>query len=76
MVPVTDYRWGEEIMIIDGSLLEQLQNLTMLTWDGDLISKDHRKTLVRRGYAAQCQGWNIITPKGIKLLDGMGKLKP
>ena len=57
-------------------LLEQLQQLTSLTWDGDLLSKDQRNKLVDKGYATKVSGYNIISPSGICLLSDLELIKP
>lgn len=50
-------------------MIEQLQALCMLTWDGNLISKDARTALVKAGLAQQFEGgFNLITAKGIQYL--------
>ena len=57
--------------------IEQLQQLTHLTWDGDLIGKSERTKLVADGYAQRVAGgWNIITPDGIKYLESLGFIHP
>lgn len=48
--------------------LEQLKQLRKLTWDGNLIAKDHRDWLVENEYAEQGYGWNWISNKGVKFL--------
>ena len=49
--------------------LEQLKLLfNGVTWDGDLISKEHRDLLVKAGLAEKCGGWNLITKKGVQYL--------
>lgn len=53
-------------------LIEQLQQLTNLTSDGDLIDKSQRDQLVRLGYATRVQGWNIINIMGIQYLQNGG----
>lgn len=55
-------------------MIEQLQQLCRVTWDGNLISKNYRGDLVRAGYAARMDGYNFITPKGIKLLVSLNLL--
>jgi hypothetical protein len=51
----------------------QLQQLTCLTWDGDLIGKSWRDTLVKNGLAQRFNGgWNLITEKGIEYLSDLG----
>ncbi len=49
--------------------LDQLTQLTTATWDGDLISKADRDSLVKDGLAIRKSGWNIISGKGIELLN-------
>lgn len=58
-------------------LIEQLQQLTHLTWDGDLVSKTERTNLVNAGYAQRVEGgWNIITAKGIEYLQSGKFINP
>lgn len=47
------------------------------TWDGNLPSKDGRKWLVKKGYAAQGDGWNWLTTDGVLLAIeiGLGRQK-
>ena len=53
-------------------LVAQLQQLTALTWDGDLISKFERDKLVKSGLAQKItNGWNIITDKGVTYLEDL-----
>jgi predicted transcriptional regulator len=53
-------------------MIAQLQQLTSLTWDGDLIGKSYRDELVKSGYAQRFNGgWNIITAEGVKLLSNL-----
>jgi hypothetical protein len=56
--------------------IEQLEQLTTATWDGNLISKTDRDELVKIGYAEKCNGWNFITANGIIVLTNLGILKP
>lgn len=50
-------------------MIEQLQLLCMLTWDGNLISKSYRDDLVKAGLAQRFNGgFNLITAKGIEYL--------
>jgi hypothetical protein len=55
--------------------IEQLIQLTKVTWDGNLISKSARNNLVKCRYVKQVNGWNFITPTGIKILINLGYLK-
>lgn len=52
--------------------LEALTQLLQLTWDGNLISKQHRDALVEAGYASRINGWNIISENGVILLQNLG----
>ncbi len=50
-------------------MIEQLQLLCMLTWDGNLISKAYRDELVKAGLARRFEGgFNLITAKGVQYL--------
>jgi hypothetical protein len=50
-------------------MIEQLQALCMLTWDGNLLSKQYRDDLVEAGLAQRFEGgFNLITPKGVQYL--------
>ena len=56
-------------------MIEQLQLLCMLTWDGNLISKQHRDELVRAGLAQRFEGgYNLITAKGVQYLYDLSLL--
>ncbi len=57
-------------------LVEQLQQLTCLTWDGDLIGKTNRDELVKTGLAQKHNGWNWITAKGIDYLQKLKFINP
>jgi hypothetical protein len=57
--------------------IEQLQQLSTATWDGNLISKHERDMLVKNEYAIRASGgYNVITPKGINTLIQLKKLHP
>jgi len=55
--------------------LEQLKQLTSVTWDGNLISKTARDELVKTGLVARVKGFNYITEDGIKTLLSLGEIK-
>ncbi len=56
-------------------MIEQLQLLCMLTWDGNLISKSDRDKLVNAGLAQRFDGgFNLITAKGVQYLYDLGLL--
>ena len=54
--------------------MDQLIQLVRIVADGDLISKDDRDDLVRRGFCQRAEGFNIITHKGISHLYSAGRL--
>lgn len=51
--------------------LIQLQQLLSITWDGDLIDKSAVKRLKDKGLMVKVDGWNIITVKGVELLNSL-----
>lgn len=58
-------------------IVAQLQQLTHLTWDGDLISKAERDRLVKAELAQKIpNGWQIITAKGVEYLENLGFINP
>jgi hypothetical protein len=65
-----------EPSLLTGHEMEQLRQLVGLVWDGDLVSKTCRDRLVKLGLATYSCGWNVLTPKGIRLLVCAGELRP
>jgi len=63
------------VTISKSGFAEQLIQLMTSTWDGDLISKDHRDALVKCGYVVRGSGFNIITTDGIRVLLDLGILR-
>ncbi len=55
--------------------IEQLQQLTTVTCDGDLISKFDRDELVKQDFVSRSCGYNVITDSGIRILNSLGLLK-
>ena len=51
------------------TILAQLKQLVTVTWDGNLLSKDARDELVRRGLAQRWNGWNWLTQDGVALAE-------
>jgi len=49
-----------------------LQLFYGVTWDGDLISKDHRSDAIENGHSISVEGWNIITREGVLFLAESG----
>jgi hypothetical protein len=62
---------GESIML----RIEQLKQLTTVTWDGDLISKSEQESLEKTGLVQRAYGFNFITKKGVEYLVNLGILK-
>lgn len=56
--------------------LEQLWQLRVVTWDGDVISKSYRDELVKVELVQRCEGWNWLTKKGVEYLINLGLLRP
>jgi len=57
------------------SRLDQLLQLTKVTWDGDLISKTERDCLVKECLASRSSGFNVITDNGIRILSQLNLIK-
>ena len=55
---------------------EQLLQLLRIVWDGDLVSKTDRDTLVEMGLAERSCGFQIITANGIRYLNDLGFIRP
>ena len=63
--------------ISNQSMIAQLQQLTALTFDGDLIGKSERDRLVKAELAIKIKnGWNLISEKGIEYLENLGFINP
>src|SRR6186713_1347648 len=67
-------------MSMDKELIEALNQLKTITWDGDLINKYKRDLLGEKGLASRTKdGWNFITCEGIDVLvkeDGLWPKQP
>ena len=61
--------------IFKNGYIEQLIQLMQVTWDGDLICKDHRNELVKCEYATRYKGCNAITEKGFTVLVDLGIIR-
>jgi hypothetical protein len=60
--------------LLTESEIHQLVQLIVVTWDGNLISKDARNKLIDRGYVQRLEGWNWLTELGVKALVDSGFL--
>ena len=59
----------------EGRMIEQLQQLCTVTWDGNLMSKSDRDALNRVGLIKRIPGgFNVITAKGVVYLNELGLL--
>lgn len=56
--------------------LEQLIQLLRLVHDGDLINKSSRDRLYEKGYITRCNGFQVISEKGISILVDLGIINP
>ena len=52
-----------------------LQLFYGVTWDGDLISKQHRDEAVLNWHAQKIDGWNYITESGIAFLIAASSIR-
>lgn len=57
-------------------LVAQLQQLTSLTWDGDLIDKNSKKILFEKELITCHNGWSVINKRGIDYLETLGFIAP
>lgn len=55
--------------------LEVLRQLRKATWDGNLVSKTARSSLIQRGFAVKWNGWQVISAEGLAILETLGELK-
>lgn len=60
---------------LSGAEKDVLMQLREVTWDGNLVSKVGRSELVRKGLATQYEGYQVVSPKGLILLESLGKLE-
>lgn len=82
LLPTVDIDFGSEIRriaddhdrtVYELACMEQLLILFRgVCWDGQLISKNDMKKLKESGYAVSANGWNMITPKGVLMLESLG----
>lgn len=60
---------------LSGAEKDVLLQLTKVTWDGNLASKQGRSDLVTKGLASQYEGFQVISNHGLILLQALGKLE-
>lgn len=82
LLPTVDIDFGAEIRriaddhdrtVYEMDCMEQLLILFRgVCWDGQLISKVDMKKLKEYGFAISANGWNMITPKGVLMLESLG----
>lgn len=58
------------------ALMDTLEQLLTVTWDGNLASKDTRDWLVTQGLAWRHNGYNGLTIAGVEYLTSRGLLVP
>lgn len=61
--------------LIDAAEREVLRQLREVTCDGNLASKSGRDSLIKRGLAVRCNGWQIASREGLALLETLGELR-
>lgn len=64
-----------ECPVLSGAELEVLRQLRMTVWDGNVVSKSARDSLVSKGLAVRCNGWQVITREGMAILDTLGEMR-
>ena len=55
-----------------GRMEQLLQIARGPVWDGNLIDKTATQALTEREYILRVKGWNILSPKGLKVLLDFG----
>lgn len=65
----------EHLPVLSPSEVEQLLQLRIMTWDGNLISKTARGVLVKLGLAVRWNGYQVITQDGLAVLDSLGLIR-
>ena len=71
----TDNRPQTNTLIFNRGHVDCLEQLMKTTWDGKLISKQHRQELIDLGLAQRMgNGFNSITKAGIQKLEELGRL--
>ncbi len=60
---------------LTGAEKEQLSQLRTATWDGNLISKTARTSLIELGLVVKYQGWQVVSQEGLAVLEIMEDLK-
>jgi hypothetical protein len=61
--------------ILSPAELEVLRQCRMTIWDGNLVSKAARNSLVKKGLVTRFNGWQVITQEGMAVLDTLGEMK-
>lgn len=55
--------------------MDVLKQCATCTWDGNILSKTARNKLAEKGLLTRCSGWQVVTDKGIKILDLLGIIR-
>lgn len=55
--------------------IQQLKQLTVPTWDGEIISKTARDQLAEAGLVGHTHGWNFLTERGVEICVALGLLR-
>jgi hypothetical protein len=58
------------------AITEQLKQIAAgSVWDGNLVCKSSRDSLVKVGYVERFNGWNIITTNGFSVALNIGLVR-
>ena len=65
----------QQMPLLNGAELEVLRQCRKATWDGNLVSKAARSSLIQKGLVTAFNGWQVITKEGLAVLDTLGEMK-
>lgn len=64
-----------KIPVLSPAELEVLRQCRRTIWDGNIVSKVARGSLVRKGLVTRWNGWQVITQTGMVVLDALGEMR-
>lgn len=65
----------QQCPVLNGAELEVLRQCRMTIWDGNVVSKAARSSLVDKGLVTRWNGWQVITKEGMAVLDTLGEMR-
>ena len=76
-VQITEQQERRLMKPMSSSAIDVLRQLFLRgpVWDGNLVSKAGRTELVDSGYAAQSDGWQWLTDRGVAVTAGRERAK-